>query len=83
VPASGANFYASTKGDVLDVASDEASVDVQTLLSSGCFVILGQVGATAARPTYPRAGQQFIDVTVGTLLTYDGAAWRDVTGTSH
>jgi hypothetical protein len=87
-PASGAKFYnapgaAIAQGNVLDVAGDETSVDVATLISSGNFVLLGQVGTTSARPTYPRQGQQFIDTTVGTLLTYDGAAWRDVTGTSH
>jgi hypothetical protein len=82
-PAAGSNFYSSTKGSVIDVATDAASVDVAVLLSSGCFILLAQVGPTSARPTYPKAGQMFVDTTIGAPLWFDGTAWRDATGTSH
>lgn len=82
--------YSATKGGVIDVSGD-VNGDVQTLLSArdplpggtNYFVLLGQSGPTSARPTYPVAGQPFIDTTVGAMLWFDGSAWRDVAGTSH
>ena len=78
--ASGANFYTCTKGGVLDVAGDATGTDVQVLLSSGYFVLLGQVGTTPERPTYPKVGQQYIDSTLSRLITFTGSDWRDVAG---
>ncbi|MGJ5082734.1 hypothetical protein [Bradyrhizobium sp. HKCCYLS3013] len=83
--------YHATAGSVIDVPGDVTSCDVQALLSAHdplpagtqYFILLGQSGATGARPTYPSIGQHFIDTTVGVPLWWDGAAWRDCSGFSH
>ncbi|MBR0760720.1 hypothetical protein [Bradyrhizobium japonicum] len=82
--------YSATKGGVIDVPGD-INGDAQTLLSArdplpggmNYFILLGQSGPTSARPSYPALGQAFIDTTVGSTLFYDGASWRDITGTSR
>lgn len=86
VPASGARFYggpgaAIAAGDVVDVPGD-ATGDAAALVNTGFFVMLGQSGTTSQRPTYPKAGSQFVDTTLSKMVTFTGTDWRDVTGAS-
>ena len=89
----------STKGSVYDVTGDESGDPVQALLgftvsyssansTPSCgpaFAVIGPSGPTASRPAFPNRGDRYIDTSIssGTLLVYDGAAWRDASGTSH
>jgi hypothetical protein len=67
------------------VMSDYVLAMLRALLNRHSVTSAGaqQSGATSARPTYPKAGQMFVDTTVGAPLWFDGTAWRDAAGTSH
>lgn len=70
--------YSQTPGGILDVPDFD-----MPFLRGNNWIVLGLVGATAARPAVPTAGLVFVDTTVGAPLWWDGAAWRDYAGASH
>jgi hypothetical protein len=78
--------YSSTPGHVVDVLDFDA-----TVLTANGWLRVAQSGTTAQRPTSSQgngfvaaSGTTFFDTTVGTLLIFDGAAWRSpVDGASH
>ena len=82
--------YVATRGQLVDVPGD-ATGDAMVLLGYGdpypgggdYFAMIGQSGTTAQRPTTPTPGVLFVDTTVGAVIAWDGAAWRNVvTGAS-
>jgi hypothetical protein len=71
--------YKAAPGQVLDVPD----ADAQALANVG-WSIIGAVGPTSSRqatvvPTTPI----HVDTTLGTILYYDGAAYRDNAGKAH
>jgi hypothetical protein len=76
--------YTAAPGTVVDVEDFQSSVSGTG--PGGSFVNLGLAGTTAERPTQNsdgssiKPGFRFIDSTLGALIVWDGAAWRDVTG---
>ena len=50
------------------------------LLSGGTYTDLENGGATAKRPSSPRAGQDWFDTTLGYPVWFDGTNWVDATG---
>ena len=76
--------YSRAVGVVTDVPLEH----VDPLVADG-WLFVAMVGTTAERPTGtiassanpPSTGMQFVDTTLGEVITYDGAAWRNpVTG---
>ena len=71
-------FYSSTPGNVVDVPDFDAS-----MLEANGWIFVALSGTTAQRPTgtlapYPAtAGLAFYDTTIGKLIKFDGATWRD------
>jgi hypothetical protein len=66
--------YTCAAGATIDVPDFDANV----MMANGWTAsATGGVGATAARPTAPKTGQQFLDTTVGKIVVWDGKAWRD------
>ncbi len=71
--------YTQSPGTALDVPDHHAD----QLEASG-WLVLGQSGATPARPTsrtpgrwVAQAGDHFYDQTLGALLVFDGLLWRN------
>jgi hypothetical protein len=71
--------YAVAPGVVLDVPDQHADA-----LGSNGWLVIGQSGPTSVRPTtrspgryMAQQGDEFYDTTLGKLLTFDGATWRD------
>ena len=71
--------YSQTPGLVLDVPDGDAE-----LLFRNQWLVLGQSGPSSARPTtltpgrfVAQHGDQFFDTTLGKVLSFDGATWRD------
>ncbi len=71
-------------GSFLDVASHDADI-----LEGNGWTRLGEVGPTSARPVTQQPGiglsiasrgKRFIDTTLGAVITWDGATWRDTSG---
>jgi hypothetical protein len=90
----GVRSYTPAPGIVFDVPRE----DVEHLAANGFFAVgIGggrgspepaQVGATSARPTSAgvavplAAGAQYIDTTLGKIIIWDGATWRDYAGSA-
>lgn len=71
--------YSCAVGSFLDVPDFDALV----LMSNGWTSPAGgaQVGTTASRPARPTKGQSFHDTTLGLVIHFDGANWRNpITG---
>lgn len=66
--------YTCALGATIDVPDFDAA----ELESNGWIRTPGTVGATSARPTNPTRGTHFNDTTVGSIVTWDGVAWRHV-----
>lgn len=73
--------YAAQPGSAIDVLDADSN-----MLQSNGWVFVAPSGPTSARPTgtlglYPAvAGARFFDTTLGELIVFDGATWRDLTG---
>ncbi len=84
-PAPSQRSYSATQGQLIDVPGDLAG-DAGSLLGYSTssntggpyFVLIASSGPTTGRPTYPTPGQSFVDTTVGAVIAYDGASWRNV-----
>ena len=72
--------YACNAGSYVDVPS--APYGAPSLAGGTGYLDLGPVGNTTDRPSLYRgdAGKTFYDTTLAKPLTWDGAAWRDMTG---
>jgi len=95
LPPPGTHSPISANGRTYDPAAaayvDAPAQDARILAANG-WVHVGLVGATSARPlTGPAtpsnpepitAGAQFVDTTVGGVITFDGLAWRDISGSA-
>jgi hypothetical protein len=74
--------YTATSGGYIDAAGDPASGDASELTSMG-FVLVAQSGATSARPVGAKPGTPYVDTTLGYVVIWDGANWRNpATGAS-
>jgi hypothetical protein len=75
-----ARFYTASPGQTID-AQGPPDADAAVLVSQG-FALVGPSGSTALRnslaPGYFKAGQMFVDLTLGRVIMFDGANWRDV-----
>jgi hypothetical protein len=77
--------YTANRGQVIDVPGDPTG-DAAVLLNYSdpnpgggkYFALIGQSGTTAARPTSPTPGMQFVDTTAAIVVAWDGANWRNV-----
>jgi len=47
------------------------------ILGANGWVTVAQVGTTAQRPTRPNTPQLFHDTTLGFVIVWEGAAWRN------
>jgi hypothetical protein len=76
----GTRYYAASGGQVVDVAGPPDG-DAAVLVSQG-FCLIAPSGTTALRQslggTYFKAGQLFVDTTLGLVILWDGLAWRSV-----
>lgn len=75
--------YQCSPGSTIDVPDTGGFfLDAPTLISNGWVPCsTSGVGVTAARPSDLSATSTFIDTTLGALVVYDGATWRNpVTG---
>ncbi len=76
--------YSCAAGSTIDVHDDTGAPFDETALASNGWTptsTLG-VGPTSARPTsVAKARDTFVDTTLGALIVFDGATWRNpVTG---
>jgi hypothetical protein len=55
---------------------DVPNMDAQICAANG-WVMIGGSGATAARPSNPYVGQTYVDTTLGYVVVWEGAAWRN------
>ena len=77
--------YSGTPGTVQDIPDFDANV-----LQANGWIRVANSGPTSARPvanppfpTAPNPGDKFFDTTLGILIAFDGATWRDpVSGNS-
>ncbi len=71
--------YASTPGQVLDVAEFDAR-----MLEANGWTRVARVGTTSQRPQAPDMspfkGTWYFDTTLGEMIVFDGAKWRDAFG---
>jgi hypothetical protein len=71
--------YTVAGGSFADVQGDVNSGDAASLRSQG-FIVVAQSGPTSARPVFS-AGQSpgfmYLDTTLGKIVVWDGAAFRD------
>lgn len=70
--------YTATPGQSLDVPDFDGAV----LTGSG-WTFVAESGATTDRPKAPPAGRQYWDTDLGAFLTFDGASWRDPSGSAR
>jgi hypothetical protein len=70
--------YSCALGATIDVPDFDAFV-----LGANGWIQVAPVGTTAQRPAKPGVGNFFHDTTVGKIIIFEGAAWRDpATGTA-
>lgn len=79
--------YSAVPGAAVDVPDMDA-----TVLGANGWITCAPSGTTAQRPTTNQAsgslyfaapGMSFVDTTIGKLIVFDGATWRDpVTGSA-
>jgi hypothetical protein len=69
--------YTCALGATIDVPDFDAAV-----LTANHWVRVAEVGTTAQRPSTPGLHMQYLDTTIGALVTWDGVAWRGPTGTA-
>lgn len=70
--------YTAAIGTSIQVPASDASV----LVANGWTRFGRLSGTTAQRPTSPVRGLTYFDSTVGHIVVYDGATWRDHDGSS-
>jgi hypothetical protein len=58
------------------VVHDVIDFDADSLGGNG-WTRVGEVGATAQRPVNPARGKLFTDTSVGAMIIFDGATWRN------
>jgi hypothetical protein len=64
--------YSCQLGATLDVVDFDAFV-----LGANGWIQVAPAGTTAQRPAKPGVGNFFHDTTVGKIIIFEGAAWRD------
>ena len=64
--------YSCALGSTIDVPDFDAFV-----LGANGWIQVAPVGTTAQRPAKPGVGNFFHDTTVGKIIIFEGAAWRD------
>jgi hypothetical protein len=65
--------YTCALGATLDVVD----FDAFALMSAAGWVQVAPVGTTAQRPSKPGIQTWYHDTTLGRLIIYEGAVWRD------
>jgi hypothetical protein len=66
--------YSCALGSSISVPDQDGLV----MLANGWTAAsIGGSGATSARPANPKKGQEFHDTTLGFVIRFDGAAWRN------
>ena len=65
--------YTCALGSTIDVVD----FDAYALMSAAGWIQVAPVGSTAQRTPQPGIGAIFHDTTVGKLIIFEGAAWRD------
>jgi hypothetical protein len=72
-------YYSASAGQTID-AQGLPDADAALLVSQG-FLLVAPSGTTALRNTLPpgyfKAGQLYADLSLGKLILFDGANWRD------
>jgi len=75
--------YSGSPGTVLDVPDFDAAALAALGWLPACFGLpalkQGGSGPTSGRPSNPKPGCHYYDVTVGDLAVWDAAAWRSPT----
>jgi hypothetical protein len=71
----GRTYYQASAGTVIDVPD----VSVSDLRSQGLIAVGDGSGPTSGRPTsqYLRPGYVYVDTTIGLIVAWDGANWRN------
>jgi len=64
--------YSCALGSTLDVVDFDAAI-----LTANGWIQVAPVGSTAQRPAKPGVGNFFHDTTLGKLVIFEGATWRD------
>ena len=81
VVMAGGRTYAASPGMVLDVPDFDAQMLRAQGWSAVCFgiwtLVQGGSGPTAQRPANPPVENHYFDTTLGKLVVWDGANWRD------
>ena len=62
--------------------TDTAALLTQSLPAESGTVLLIQNGATGSRPTVTSIGYMFFDITLGKPVWWNGAVWKDATGST-
>ena len=66
--------YTASPGQAITVVDFDAT----TLESNGWVTTAhGGVGTTAQRPALPKKRDRFLDSTLGFIIVFDGATWRN------
>lgn len=80
IPANGAAKSTTANGRTYSCAAnsfvDALPADADTLGANGWIRIAGS-GTTAQRPTTPYLAQLYHDTTVGSIIVFEGGAWRN------
>jgi hypothetical protein len=56
---------------------DVPNMDAQVCAANGWVKIADGSGTTAQRPAAPHVGQTYVDTTLGYVVCWEGAAWRN------
>jgi hypothetical protein len=64
--------YSAAPGSTVDAPSSHADV-----LTSNSWIRAGRSSTTATRPTDQRVGEMIVDTTLGAVVIWDGATWRN------
>lgn len=64
--------YTASPGSTVTAPDFDAQV-----LSANGWITIGPVGTTAQRPATPQPNQLYHDTTLGYVIAWEGAAWRN------
>jgi hypothetical protein len=70
-------LYQASGGGYVDLQGDPVTGDAAASVIYQTFVVVCQSGATSARPTNPSVGLKYLDTTLGYVVVFDGANWRN------
>ncbi len=76
VASSPVTRHARTYNPAAGAFQDVPDFDAKTLEANG-WTRIGLVGPTSARPSPAQRSLQFLDTTLGLIVIFDGAVWRN------